>query len=58
MPRTPNFPSTGTAQKLQTRSAVAAQADKTALHIDAVAFIRQFDSSLNGHVHFFVCVIS
>ena len=30
---------------------------KSALHIDAVAFIHQFGSSLNGHVHFHVCAV-
>ena len=28
-----------------------------ALHIGAVAFIHRFGSSLNGHVHFHVCVV-
>lgn len=31
--------------------------DKAALHIDAIAFIHRFGSSLNGHVHFNVCVV-
>jgi hypothetical protein len=35
----------------------AAQVDKAALHIGAVAFIHRFGSSLNGHVHFHVCVV-
>ena len=34
-----------------------ANADKTALHIGAVAFIHRFDSSLNEHVHFHVCAV-
>jgi hypothetical protein len=35
----------------------AAQVDKAALHVGAVAFIRRFGSSLNEHVHFHVCVV-
>ena len=31
--------------------------DSAALHIGAVAFIHLFGSSLNGHVHFHVCVV-
>jgi hypothetical protein len=31
--------------------------DKATLHIGAVAFIHRFGSSLNGHVHFHVCVV-
>lgn len=31
--------------------------DKAVLDSDAVAFIRRFGSSLNGHVHFHVCVV-
>ena len=34
-----------------------AQLDKAALHIGAIAFIHRFGSSLNGHVHFHVCVV-
>ena len=34
-----------------------AQAAKSALHVGAVAFIHRFGSSLNGHVHFHVCVV-
>jgi len=35
----------------------AAQVDKAALRIGAVAFIHRFGSSLNTHVHFHVCVV-
>jgi hypothetical protein len=35
----------------------AAKADPTSLHLDAVAFIHRFGSSLNTHVHFHVCVV-
>ncbi len=45
------------AQSLQSNSPGAANVDKTALHIGAVAFIHRFGSSLNGHVHFHVCVV-
>ena len=45
------------AQSLQTHSAGAAQVDKAALHIGAIAFIHRFGSSLNGHVHFHVCAV-
>jgi hypothetical protein len=45
------------AQTLQTHSPGAAQLDKVTLHIGAVAFIHRFGSSLNGHVHFHVCVV-
>jgi len=45
------------AQSLQTHSPGAAQVDIAALHIGAVAFIHRFGSSLNGHVHFRVCVV-
>ena len=45
------------AQSLQTHSPGAANVDKAALHIGAVAFIHRFGSSLNGHVHFHVCVV-
>jgi hypothetical protein len=45
------------AQSLQYHCAGAAQVDKAALHIGAVAFIHRFGSSLNGHVHFHVCVV-
>ena len=40
------------AQSLQAHSPGAAQLDKTAAHIGAIAFIHRFGSSLNGHVHF------
>ena len=36
----------------------AAVVDKAELHIGAVAFIQRFGSSLNGHVHFHVCVVA
>ena len=45
------------AQSLQTHSPGAANVDKAALHIGAIAFIHRFGSSLNGHVHFHVCVV-
>ena len=51
------------AQSLQDHCAGAAQVDKTALHIGAVALakpqvhIHRFGSSLNGHVHFHVCAV-
>jgi hypothetical protein len=45
------------AQSLQSNSPGAAQVDKAALHIGAVAFIHRFGSSLNEHVHFHVCVV-
>ena len=44
-------------QTLQTHSPGAAQVEKAALHIGAVAFIHRFGSSLNGHVHFHVCAL-
>jgi hypothetical protein len=45
------------AQSLSANSHGAAQVDKAALHIGAVAFIHRFGSSLNEHVHFHVCVV-
>ena len=45
------------AQSLQSHSTGAGQVDKAALHIGAIAFIHRFGSSLNGHVHFHVCVV-
>ncbi|MEY4346236.1 MAG: hypothetical protein RL032_2068, partial [Pseudomonadota bacterium] len=45
------------AQTLQANSPGAANADKAALHIGAVAFIHRFGSSLNEHVHFHVCAV-
>jgi Putative transposase/Transposase zinc-binding domain len=45
------------AQTLQANSPDAANPDKQALHIGAVAFIHRFGSSLNEHVHFHVCVV-
>jgi hypothetical protein len=45
------------AQGLQSNSYGAANADKAALHIGAVAFIHRFGSSMNEHVHFLVCVV-
>jgi hypothetical protein len=44
-------------QSLKDHCAGAASADKAALHIGAVAFIHRFGSSLNGPVHFHVCVV-
>jgi hypothetical protein len=43
------------AQSLQDHCAGAAQVDRAALHIGAVAFIHRFGSSLNVHVHLHVC---
>jgi hypothetical protein len=45
------------AQSLQTHCRGAANVDKAALHIGAVAFIHRFGSSLNGHIHFHVCAV-
>ena len=45
------------AQSLQDHCAGAAQVDRAALHIGAVAFIHRFGSSLNAHVHFHVCAV-
>ena len=45
------------AQMLHASSPGAANADKQALHISAVAFIHRFGSSLNEHVHFHVCAV-
>lgn len=44
------------AQSLSANCPGAASADKANLHIGGVAFIHRFGSSLNGHVHFHVCV--
>jgi hypothetical protein len=35
----------------------AANVDKAALHIGAIAFIHSFGSSLNEHVHFHICAV-
>ena len=43
--------------RLQDHSPGAASVDKATLQIGAVAFIHRFGSSLNGHVHFHVCVV-
>jgi hypothetical protein len=45
------------AQTLQANSPGAANADKAALHIGAVAFIHRFGSSLNELVHLHVCAV-
>lgn len=45
------------AQILSANCPGGASADKATLHIGAVAFIHRFGSSLNGHVHFHVCVV-
>ena len=45
------------AQSLQFSSPDAVNVDRAALHIGAVALIHRFGSSLNGHVHFHVCVV-
>jgi hypothetical protein len=44
-------------QSLQSNRPWAAQVDRAALHIGALAFIHRFGSSLNGHVHFHVCAL-
>ena len=46
-----------TVQSLQNYSPGAAQVCKTALHIDAVAFIHFSGVSMREHVHFHVCVV-
>ena len=45
------------AQSLSANCPGAADVNKAAQHIGAVAFIHRFGSSLNGHVHFHVCVV-
>ena len=45
------------AQCLQSHSPGAANVNKAALHIGAVAFIHRFGSSLNEYVHFHVCAV-
>ena len=45
------------AQSLSANCPSAADVNKAAQHIGAVAFIHRFGSSLNGHVHFHVCVV-
>jgi hypothetical protein len=45
------------AQSLKSNCPGAAQVNKAALHMGAVAFIHRFGSSLNEHVHFHVCVV-
>ena len=45
------------AQSLQSNCPGAAQVDRAALHVGAIAFIHRFGSSLNQHVHFHVCVV-
>ncbi len=45
------------AQSLSANCPGAAQVNKAAQHIGAIAFIHRFGSSLNGHVHFHVCVV-
>ena len=45
------------AQSLQAHCPGAEQVDQASLHIGAVAFIDRFGSSLNEHVHFYVCVV-
>ena len=45
------------AQALQSHSPGAQTMDRAALQIGALAFIHRFGSSLNGHVHFPVCVV-
>ena len=44
-------------QSLSAHCPGAANVDRAVLHIGAVAFIHRFDSSLNEHVHFHVCVV-
>ena len=45
------------AQSLSVNCPGAADVNKAAQHIGAVAFIHRFGSSLNGHVHFHVCAV-
>ena len=45
------------AQRLSANCPGAADVNKAAQHIGAVAFIHRFGSSLNGHVHFHVCAV-
>ena len=45
------------AQSLHSNCPGAANVDKAAVHIGAVAFIHRFGSSLNEHMHFHVCVV-
>ena len=45
------------AQSLSANCPGAADVNKAAQHVGAVAFIHRFGSSLNGHVHFHVCVV-
>ena len=45
------------AQSLSANCPRAAVVNKAAQHIGAVAFIHRFGSSLNGHMHFHVCVV-
>jgi hypothetical protein len=45
------------AQSLSANCPGAADVNKAAQHIGAVAFIHRFGSSLNAHVHFHVCVV-
>jgi hypothetical protein len=45
------------AQSLSANCPGAADVNKAAQHIGAVAFIHRFGSSLNQHVHFHVCVV-
>ncbi len=45
------------ARTLQASSPGAANMDKQALHIGAIAFIHRFGSSLNEHVHFHACAV-
>ena len=45
------------AQSLQSNCPGAAQVNRAALHIGAVAVIHRFGSSLNGHGHFHVCAV-
>jgi len=45
------------AQSLSANCPGTAEVNKAAQHIGAIAFIHRFGSSLNGHVHFHVCVV-
>jgi hypothetical protein len=45
------------AQSLQNHCPGGASVNKAALHIGAVAFVHRSSSSLNGQVHFHVCVV-
>ena len=45
------------AQSLPAHNPGAANVNKAAQHIVAVAFVHRFGHNLNGHVHFHVCIV-